>query len=663
MPEEKKIVQDVLEPSQEFVANARIKKNKYEKLCQLAEQNPEKFWKKFLGELHWFKKPTKILNESNAPFYKWFEDGVLNVSYNCLDRHMGTRAYKAAIVWEGEDGQERDFTYEELYLEVNKFANALKSLGVKKGDVVCLYLPMIPELPIAMLACARIGAIHSIVFGAFSAESLEYRINEAEAKVLITADGYWRAGKIIDPFANAFEALKKCPSIEHVIVIERIGGKVGLTKRNTKYHFWHELMKGQKEYCPPEKMNAEDMLFLLYTSGSTGKPKGVIHTTGGYLLYTHLTFKWIFDYKEKDVFWCTADIGWITGHSYIVYGPLSNGVTVFMYEGIPTYPNPGKWWELIDKYRVTIFYTAPTAISGVRQFGDVWPAKYKLDSLRLLGTVGEPIKSDDWLWYHEFIGKERCPVVDTWWQTETGGILITTLPGVHSMKPGSAGFAFPGISPDIIEHKEEDLDDDTPDINRPRCPIETMGKLMITKPWPGMLRTLWKNPERFKKTYFEKFGVYLTGDGAIKDNDGYYWLKGRVDDIILFRGHNVGTAETESALVSHPAVAEAALAYYPEELGTRKALYLYAFVTLKAEAKDTQELKKELIVHVRNKLGKTYKIKIIQFVEALPKTRSGKIMRRILQKVVEGETKNFGNISTLVNPEVIQKLVEGRIEG
>lgn len=711
MPEEKKVVQAILEPSREFVANARIKKDEYEKLCQLAKENPEEFWKKFLNEIDWFKKPTKILNETNAPFYKWFEDGTLNVSYNCLDRHLNTKATKSAIIWEGEDGQMRDLTYGELYLKVSKFANALKSLGVKKGDRVYLYLPMIPELPIAMLACARIGAIHSVVFGALSDESLQYRINEAEAKVLITVDGYWRAGKIVDAFGKASKALKGCPTIEHVIVVERLGGKIKLPKEDSRYYFWHEVIKNQKDYCEPEEMNAEDTLFLLYTSGSTGKPKGVIHTSGGYLLYTHLTYKWIFDYKEKDVFWCTADIGWITGHSYIVYGPLSNGATVFMYEAVPQYPHPGRYWELIDKYRVTVLYTAPTAISGVRQFGDEWPAKYRLDSLRLLGSVGEPIKSDDWLWYWEHIGHCLCPIVDTWWQTETGGILKTTLPGVHSMKPGSAGFPLPGIVPEVIQHKETDLYDDTPDLNRPHCPVGVMGKLIITRPWPGMLRGLWKNPERFKKTYYKQFGLYLSGDGVVREGRHWlkgkidyilfklevlarwpirkggaidstihkvanavrsflcaegiirYWLKGRIDDIILFKGHNISTAETESALVSHPAVAEAALAYYPEELGTRKALYLYVFVTPKAEVKPTEDLKKELVAHVRNKVDKTYTIEIIQFVEALPKTRSGKIMRRILQKVVEGETKNFDNISTLDNPEIIPKLIEGRIEG
>ncbi|GAI10663.1 unnamed protein product, partial [marine sediment metagenome] len=473
---------------------------------------------------------------------------------------------------------------------------------IKKGDRICLYMPMIPQLVIAMLACARIGAIHSVVFGGFSAESLKYRIKEAKAKMLITVDGYWRAGKTINTFITASQALKGCSSIKHLIVVKRLGEKVQWLKKSIKCHLWEELMKGPKEYCPPEEMDAEDILFLLYTSGSTGKPKGVIHTTGGYLLYTHLTFKWIFDHKDTDIYWCTADIGWITGHSYIVYGPLSNGTTVFMYEGVPTYPNPGKWWELINKYSVSILYTAPTAIRALMRLGDEWPAKYKLNTLRLLGTVGEPINPTAWLWYYENIGRKRCPVVDTWWQTETGGIMITTLPGVHSMKPGSAGFAFPGISPDIIEHKEEDLDDDTPDPNRPRCPIGAMGKLVIKKPWPGMLRGLWKNPERFKKTYFEKFGTYLTGDGAVENDDGYFWLKGRIDDIILVSGHNIGTAETESALVSHPAVAEAALASYPHSI-TLNALY--TFVILKRDFKPSDKLRKELITHVRKVLGPT----------------------------------------------------------
>jgi acetyl-CoA synthetase len=657
---EKSKAQTILEPSPEFLVKARIKKDEYRKLCNLAEQSLEEFWREFLNELDWFKKPTRILDETNAPFYKWFEDGTLNASYNCLDRHLDTGATKPALIWEGEDGQKRKFTYKELYLEVNKSANALKRLGVRKGDRVCLYLPMIPELPIAMLACARIGAIHSVVFGGFSAESLRYRIKEAGAKILITVDGYWRAGKTIDAFTTASKALKGCSTIEHVIVVERLGGKVQLPQKDPPHHFWNELIRGEKEYCPPEEMNAEDTLFLLYTSGSTGSPKGVIHTTGGYLLYTHLSFKWIFDHKETDIYWCTADIGWITGHSYIVYGPLSNGATVFMYEGVPTYPHPGKWWELIDKYRITILYTAPTAIRALMGLGDEWPARYSLDSLRLLGTVGEPINPTAWLWYYENIGKGRCPVVDTWWQTETGGILITTLPGVHSMKPGSAGFPFPGIFPDVIKHREEDLDDDTPDLKRPRCPTGVMGKLVIRKPWPGMLRTLWKNPERFKKTYFQKFGAYLTGDGALKDEDGYYWLKGRIDDIILVSGHNIGTAEVESALVSHPAVAEAALTSYPHPV-TLNALY--AFVTVKAGVKPSEELRKGLIVRVRNKLGPTYKINKLQFAEGLPKTRSGKIMRRILKKIAGDGASDLGDTSTLLDPSIIKKLIEERIEG
>ena len=669
MPEEKGVNPTILEPSREFVAKARIKKDEYEKLCRLAKENPEGFWKKFLDELDWFKKPTKILTVSYNwfkgptktfyPFYQWFKDGALNVSYNCLDRHLPKNASKAAIIWQGEDGYKQKLTYGELYLEVNKFANVLKKLGIRKGSRVCLYLPMIPELPIAMLACARIGAIHNVVFGGFSAEALGYRIKEAGAKVLITVDGYWRAGKTIDAFGTASKALDGCSSIKHVVVVERLRGKVQLPQSGSKYHFWHELMKDVKEYCPPRKMNAEDVLFLLYTSGSTGKPKGVIHTTGGYLLYTHLTYKWIFDHKDKDVYWCTADIGWITGHSYIVYGPLSNGATIFMYEGVPTYPDPGKWWEIIDKYGITILYTAPTAIRALMRLGNQWPAKYKLDSLRLLGTVGEPINPTAWLWYYENIGKGLCPIVDTWWQTETGGILITTLPGVHSMKPGSAGFPFPGIFPEIIEHKEEDLDNNAPDRNRPQCPIGTMGKLMITKPWPGMLRTLWKNPERFEKTYFEKFGNYLTGDGAVKDKDDYYWLKGRIDDIGLVSGHNWGTAETESALVSHPAVAEAAVIFYPYLLTYQAP---YAFVTLKSKAKPTKELRKELVAHVRSILGKTYKIRKLQFAEGLPKTRSGKIMRRILKKIAIGDTSNLGDTSTLLDPSVIDKLIKERIK-
>ncbi len=670
---EEKEERKVIEIPLEFRTKARITPREYRALSNLARRDPRKFWAMFAEtEIDWFKKPEsgwlanldKVLDESEKPFYKWFVGGKLNVSYNCVDRQRAKNPHKAAFVWEGEPGDSKILTYENLYWEVNKFTDRLKSLGVKKGDRVTIYLPMIPELPVAMLACARIGAIHSVVFGGFSAKALKERIEDAESSLLITCDGYYRAGKVVNSFKNALEALKDSYSVRNVVIVRRTRETLEFPEYRPHYGpsfwFWDELMLGPRVYCEPEEMDAEDPLFIMYTSGSTGKPKGVIHTTAGYLLYGHLTYKWIFDIKPEDIYWCTADIGWITGHTYIVYAPLSNGATVFMYEGVPSYPDCGKWWELIDKWGISIFYTAPTAIRALMREGEEWPKKYHLETLRLLGTVGEPINPIAWLWYYDNIGRGKCPIVDTWWQTETGGILITTLPGVHKMKPGSAGFPFPGIEVDIIEHKEEDEDDETPDLNRPQVPTGVMGKLIITKPWPGMLRSLWKNPERYIKTYWKKFGNYLPNDGAVEDEDGYLWLKGRIDDVINVSGHNIGTGEVEDALVGYLAVAEAAIVGRPHPVTDNE---LYAFLILKVNIESTEELKKALIQHVRKELGPTYTIVKIQFVSKLPKTRSGKIMRRILKKIARNEIDpvGFGDTSTLDDPEVVEEIIAGRL--
>jgi acetyl-CoA synthetase len=623
----------------------------YKELYQRSLNDPEKFWGELAEQLDWSKKWDKVLEwDFNKPEVKWFVGGKLNASYNCLDRHLNTwRSNKVALIWQGEPLEEnRFFTYQQLHYHVCKFANVLKKFGVKKGDRVSIYLPMIPELPIAMLACARIGAIHSVVFGGFSSEALRDRINDCESQVLITADGYYRNGRIVQNKINADEALKDCPGVEKVIVVKRLGIDVPFVKERDVW--WHEEMAKEdiKLSCEPVLMDAEDTLFILYTSGSTGKPKGVVHTTGGYLLFVYQTLKWVFDIKEEDVFFCTADIGWVTGHSYVVYGPLALGGTTLMFEGVPTYPNPDRFWEIVERYKVSVFYTAPTAIRALMREGEAWVKRRGVSSLRLLGSVGEPINPEAWKWYYTNVGQERCPIMDTWWQTETGGFLISPLP-ITPLKPGSATFPFPGIVPKILREDGSE------------CDVEEGGSLVIAKPWPGMLRGFWNDPERkrFKDTYFTVFpGHYFTGDGAKKDEDGYYWLMGRIDDVINVSGHRIGTAEVESALVSHRSVAEAAVIGISHEV---KGQGIYAFVTLKAGVKGSEEMRKELLAHVRKVIGPIATPDKLQFADALPKTRSGKIMRRILRKIAEGRIEELGDTSTLTDPSVVIQLAGERL--
>jgi acetyl-CoA synthetase len=623
-------------PPQEFKENANINDPR---IYEIAARDPEAFWAKAAEELDWFKKWEKVL-EWDPPWAKWFIGGKLNASYNCIDRHLKTwRRNKAAIIFEGEPGDERVLTYQDLHREVCKFANVLKKLGIKKGDRVAIYLPMIPELPTAMLACARIGAVHSVVFGGFSAEALRDRINDAQAKLLITADGGWRRGHVVPLKKNADEALKQTPSIKNVIVVRRVGDDT-LTLKPSEF-WWHELMRDAPLDCPPEPMDSEDMLFILYTSGTTGKPKGVVHTTGGYLVGTALTHKWIFDIKDEDVYWCTADIGWVTGHSYIVYGPLANGTTTLMFEGVPDYPDKDRFWAIVEKYRVTILYTAPTAIRTFMRWGEEYPNKHDLSSLRLLGSVGEPINPEAWMWYYRVIGKECCPIVDTWWQTETGHILITPLPGISTLKPGSANRPFPGIEAAVLDES-----------GTPIPPGQGAGYLVITKPWPGMLRTLYGDPERYKQAYWSKFpGVYLTGDGCKIDKDGDFWLLGRIDDVLNVSGHRISTMEVESALVDHPAVAEAAVIGKSHEI---KGQAVSAFVTLRAGYKPSPSLADELKQHVAKKIGPIARPDDIFFTAELPKTRSGKIMRRLLRDIAEGRA--LGDTTTLADPTVIAQL-------
>jgi len=641
----------VFPPPKDVSEKAYIRSmEEYQKIYKESIENPEKFWGKLAEQLDWYKKWDKVLVEdfANAK-HEWFVGGKLNVCYNCLDRHLKTwRRNKAALIWEGEpEGESKTYTYQELYYEVCRFANVLKKFGIKKGDRVSIYLPMIPELPIAMLACARMGAIHSVVFGGFSADSLRDRILDGGSNILICCDGYYRNGRVINSKANADAALADCPDVKHAIVVKRIGNEVNM--REGRDTWWQEEMQAEdiKPICEPEVMDAEDPLFILYTSGSTGKPKGVLHTQAGYLLFCLQTFKWVFDYKEEDTFWCTADIGWVTGHSYIVYGPLAFGATSLFYEGVPSFPHPDRFWEIVEKYRVNIFYTAPTALRALMREGDEWPQKRDLSSLRILGTVGEPINPEAWMWYYETIGKGRCPIVDTWWQTETGGILITPLPGAVATKPGSATVPFPGVDLQILR------EDGTP------ADVNEGGYLVIRKPWPGLMRRVYGDPERFKETYFVQFpGVYTTGDGARRDEDGYYWLMGRIDDVINVSGHRIGTAEVESALVSHDKVAEAAVVGFPHEI---KGQGIYAYVTLKVGEEKSEELKKELVKHVRKEIGPTCTPDKIQFADGLPKTRSGKIMRRILVKIAAGDVTNLGDITTLADPSVVDDLVKRRV--
>jgi acetyl-CoA synthetase len=640
-------------PAKAFSEKAHIKSMKeYEKIYKRSVEDPEGFWGE-MAEKHltWYKKWDKVLDYNFAkPEINWFKGGKINVSYNCLDRHTTTATRnKAAIIWEADDGSYKTYTYQQLYYEVNKFANVLKKSGVKKGDRVTIYLPMIPELAISMLACSRIGAIHSIVFGGFSAQSLKDRIQDCKSSHLITADEGVRAGKFVALKSNADEALNECPTVKKVIVVQRTkSGEINMS--NGRDSWWHVEMAAPdvQGYCEPEHMDAEDPLFILYTSGSTGKPKGVLHTTGGYLLYTTLTFKWIFDYHEEDIHFCTADIGWVTGHSYIVYGPLAAGATSLMFEGVPTYPNAGRFWDICDKHRVNIFYTAPTAIRALMREGEKWVNNHDLSSLRVLGTVGEPINPEAWMWYHINVGKSKLPIVDTWWQTETGGILITPLPGAMTLKPGSATRPFPGVVPRVLK------DDGTA-----AGPNEG-GKLVIEKPWPGMLRGTYGDPEnkRVKEVYFTTYpGKYFTGDGARVDPDGDYWLMGRIDDVINISGHRLGTAEVESALVSHEAVAEAAVVGYPHEI---KGEGIYVYVTLKEGQAPTDELKKILVGHVRTVIGPIATPDKLQFAPGLPKTRSGKIMRRILRKIAHGQVNDLGDTSTLADPSVVDNLVKGK---
>ena len=637
------------DPPAAFSEQARIKSlAEYEQLYARAKADPEAFWAELAEqELHWFSKWDQVL-DWQPPFAKWFVNGKINISYNCLDRHLTTdRRDKTALIWEGEPGDSRSFTYAQLHAEVCQFANALKQLGVQKGDLVGIYMPMIPEAAIAMLACARIGAPHTVVFGGFSAEALRDRLNDGKAKAVITADGGWRKDAIVPLKDQVDKAVAAAPSVEKVLVVQRTGQEV-LMQADRDY-WWHEIRQGISADCPAEPMDSEDLLFVLYTSGSTGKPKGVVHTTGGYNLYTHITTQWIFDLRDTDVYWCTADVGWITGHSYIVYGPLSNGATTLMYEGAPRSSNPGCFWDVIEKYGVTIFYTAPTAIRAFIRMGDALPQARDLSSLRLLGTVGEPINPESWVWYHHVIGGDRCPIVDTWWQTETGGIMITPLPGAIPTKPGSATRPFPGILADVV------------DLEGNSVPAGEGGYLAIQHPWPGMMRTVFNDPDRFRRTYWEHIPprdgkyLYFAGDGARCDEDGYFWVMGRVDDVISVSGHRLGTMEIESALVSHPAVAEAAVVGRPDEL---KGEEVVAFVTLNGADSPSDELANQLKKHVVSEIGALARPGEIRFSEALPKTRSGKIMRRLLRALAAGEEIS-GDTSTLEDRSVLDKLREG----
>ncbi len=647
MTEQSGVVVRKFPPPPEFAAKAYVKSfEQYQEMYDRSIRDPEGFWAEIAEQFVWKKKWTKVRDFSffEPVYIRWFEGGVTNITVNCLDRHLPTRADQPAILWEGNiPGEDKVLTYRQLYEAVNRLANGLKSLGVRKGDRVCIYLQMIPEAAMACLACARIGAIHSVVFGAFSPESLRDRLNDSGSKILITQDTALRGPKSDIPMkTNADQALEGAPSVEKVIVVRRTGREVPM--KPGRDIWYHDVVANQPPECEPEWVDAEDPLFILYTSGSTGKPKGVLHTTGGYMVYAATTFKYIFDYHDGDIWWCTADIGWITGHTYIVYGPLANGARTLMFEGVPTWPDAGRFWDVVDKWKVTQFYTAPTAIRALMREGEEPIRKRKLDTLKLLGSVGEPINPEVWLWYREHVGHGRTPVVDTWWQTETGGILITPLPGAHTLKPGSASRPFFGVEPVIVDDQGNEV------------PRGVAGKLCIRSAWPGIARTTWGDHERFVQTYFKAYpGLYFTGDGCRQDEDGDYWLLGRVDDVINVSGHRLGTAEVESALVSHPAVAEAAVVGCPHEI---KGQGIYAYVTLKAGYTPSEELRKELIQQVRKVIGPIATPDVIQWAPALPKTRSGKIMRRILRKIAEGDISSLGDTTTLADPSVVQSLVE-----
>ncbi|WP_428603787.1 acetate--CoA ligase [Sedimenticola sp.] len=634
--------------SAETAAQAHIDAAKYQEMYQRSVDDPDGFWGDAAEEfLTWFSKWDKVsdwdFNEANI---KWFQGGKLNVSYNCLDRHLETRGDQTALIWESDNPEEdKKITYRELHTEVCKFANVLKDRGVKKGDRVCIYMPMILEASVAMLACTRIGAVHSIVFGGFSPDALSSRILDSDCQTLITSDESVRGGKNVPLKANADIALEDCPNVHTCVVVKRTGGNVAWTEGRDIYY--HDAMANASAECEPEQMDAEDPLFILYTSGSTGKPKGVLHTTGGYLLFAAMTHKYTFDYKEGEIYWCTADVGWVTGHTYIVYGPLTNGAISLMFEGIPTYPDAGRFWAVCEKHKVNTFYTAPTAIRALMRVGEEPVKKHDLSSLRLLGSVGEPINPEAWEWYYRVVGGERCPIVDTWWQTETGGHLITPLPGATDLKPGSASKPFFGVVPAIVDASTgETLEG------------ECEGALIITRPWPGMMRSVYGDHQRFKDTYFTQYpGNYFTGDGARRDKDGYYWITGRIDDVLNVSGHRLGTAEIESALVLHEKVAEAAVVGYPHEITGQG---IYAYVTPMAGVEPTDELKAELVKLVRDEIGPIAKINLIQWAPGLPKTRSGKIMRRILRKVACNEIDTLGDTSTLADPGVVDDLIENR---
>jgi acetyl-CoA synthetase len=636
----------ILEVAKSYQGKAYLDNDAYLKLYEESIRDPEGFWGRQADRLDWSRKWDRVLDwDYHKAYIRWFEGAKLNVSANCLDRHLEKRGDQVAIIWESDDpGEDRKLTYRQLHTEVCKFANVLKAQGVNKGDRVCIYMPMVPEAAVAMLACTRIGAIHSVVFGGFSPEALKDRINDSECCVLITADQSIRGGKKVPLKTNADKACESTPSIQKMIVVQRGGAPVEWQEGRDVWY--HEAMASASADCPAEAMDAEDPLFILYTSGSTGKPKGVLHTTAGYLLYTAITHQYVFDYKDGDIYWCTADVGWVTGHSYIVYGPLANGATTLMFEGVPNYPDFGRFWDVCDKHQVNIFYTAPTAIRAIAKEGDALVNKRDLSSLRLLGTVGEPINPEAWMWYHRVVGKERCPIVDTWWQTETGGILITPLPGATRLKPGSVTRPFFGVQPMLVDENGKELEG------------AASGNLCIKHPWPGQMRSIYGDHERFFQTYFSTYkGYYFTGDGCRRDEDGYYWITGRVDDVLNVSGHRMGTAEIESALVLHENVAEAAVVGCPHEI---KGQGIYAYVTLNSGVEATEDLRKGLIQLVRTEIGPIATIDILQWAPGLPKTRSGKIMRRILRKIAENELSNLGDTSTLADPSVVEDLVANR---